>query len=204
MQTLRRRVPSQQEKEETPLQQGQEKEKIKPEFSLPKYSTLIGIVFLFLALFTRLYKINEAEFVVWDEAHFGKFASRYLKRKFYHDVHPPLGKMLNGLAGWVGGYNGDFKFESGSSYTKDVNFNFMRIFNGISGALIVPLAYFTGLNLKLSHGASILLGIMVLCDSALTTISRFILLDAYLMLFTVLSAYAFVVYRRLQQEEYYF
>lgn len=208
MATLRQRIPpaevapaiGAQEVPET--QEEGEKEKIKQEFSLPQSAAVIGIIFLLLGLFTRLYRISEAEFVVWDEAHFGKFASRYLKRKFYHDVHPPLGKMLNGLAGWIGGYNGDFKFESGAAYGRDVNYFVMRFFNGLSGALIVPLAYYTGLNLKLSHAASILLGVLVLCDSALTTISRFILLDAYLMLFTVLSAYCFVVYRRFQQEEY--
>jgi dolichyl-phosphate-mannose-protein mannosyltransferase len=109
--------------------------------------------------------------------------------------------MLNGLAGWIGGYNGNFKFESGSSYGGEVNYFVMRFFNGLSGALIVPLAYYTGLHLKLSHAASILLALMVLCDSALTTISRFILLDAYLMLFTVLSAYCFALYYRCQREK---
>jgi dolichyl-phosphate-mannose-protein mannosyltransferase len=180
-------------------------EKIKPEAplpkSLPKSAGAIASVLLLLALFTRLYTISEADFVVWDEAHFGKFASRYLKRKFYHDVHPPLGKMLNALAGWIGGYHGDFKFESGATYPSDVNYFTMRFVNGLSGAAIVPLAYYTGLHLQFSHAASILLAVMVLCDSALTTISRFILLDAFLMFFTVLSAYCFAVYYRCQREK---
>ncbi|KAJ3034984.1 Protein O-mannosyltransferase 2 [Rhizophlyctis rosea] len=160
---------------------------------------VLGAVLTILALWTRLYKITWAEYVVWDEAHFGKFASHYIKRDFYFDVHPPLGKMLNGLAGVIAGYNGTFEFESGHAYPKELNYGVMRVANGLFGAFTVPLAYYTGVHLHLSRPAALLLATMTLLDVALLCISRFILLDSMLLFFTCLSVYTLVVFRNYQK-----
>lgn len=92
-----------------------------------------------------------------------QFGSYYLKHEFYFDVHPPLGKMLVGLSGWLAGYDGSFDFESGSEYPKNVNFASMRIFNAAWGALVVPIAYLTAQQFGMSMPASLLAATMVLC-----------------------------------------
>jgi len=48
----------------------------------------------------------------FDEVHFGAFAAQYIRREYYFDVHPPLAKLLNALAGWASGFDGDFGFEA--------------------------------------------------------------------------------------------
>ena len=49
--------------------------------------------------------------VSFDEVHFGKFASKYIKTQYYVDVHPPLAKLLITLAAFVFGYDGHFDFK---------------------------------------------------------------------------------------------
>lgn len=73
--------------------------------------------------------------------------------------------MLNGFAGLISGFNGTFEFESGHKYPPDLNYSVMRILNGLFGAMMVPLAYFTAQQLHFSKAACILMATMVLCGT---------------------------------------
>lgn len=77
----------------------------------------------------------------WDETHFGKMGSWYINRTFFFDVHPPLGKMLIGLAGKLTGYNGTFAFAKPGDKYLDHNYVGMRIFCVMLGAFVVPFSF---------------------------------------------------------------
>ena len=47
----------------------------------------------------------------FDEVHFGGFAAKYIRQKFFMDVHPPLAKLLITLAAFIGGFDGEFDFK---------------------------------------------------------------------------------------------
>lgn len=64
-----------------------------------------------VAAFVRLYGIHKPSSVVFDEVHFGGFASKYIKGEFFMDVHPPLAKMLLALVAWLNGFDGQFDFK---------------------------------------------------------------------------------------------
>ncbi|KAJ6010534.1 hypothetical protein N7451_001946 [Penicillium sp. IBT 35674x] len=163
---------------------------------------LAPIILTALALFTRLYRIGRSDIVTWDEAHFGKFGSHYLKREFYFDVHPPLGKMLVGLSGYLAGYNGSFEFKSGEKYPEDVNYTFMRAFNALFGAVCVPLAYYTARELNFRKATVWLISLMVLFENSYATISRFILLDSMLLCFTFTTTLCWARFHRLQRQSF--
>lgn len=154
-------------------------------------SILAPILFTVLAFVVRLYKISANNAVVWDEAHFGKFGSYYLRHEFYHDVHPPLGKMLIGLSGYLAGYNGSWDFPSGEVYPDYIDFTKMRIFNATFSALCVPLTYFTGKEIGFSMLSTWLFTLMVTLELSYVTLARFILLDSMLLFFTVATVFCF-------------
>lgn len=111
-------------------------------FSLQKWR-LFFVLLSVLSFITRFWKINHPAQVVFDEVHFGKFASFYLQRKYYFDVHPPLGKLLLAATGYLAGYRGHFLFDNiGDSYiTNNVPYVALRAFPAFCGAL-VPMFVF--------------------------------------------------------------
>jgi len=175
-------------------------------------------LYTLLSCWTRYHKIGKAPNVVWDEAHFGKFGSHYLKREFYFDVHPPLGKMLVGFAGLLSGYNGGYEFKSGEMYPEDVPFVAMRVILATFGVLMVPLGWYTAIELGMSTRACHLVALMCLCgafafiservlgdlhfatDVAWLCISRFILLDSMLLFFTFTTVFGLTKFHNQQYQ----
>ena len=141
---------------------------IQREFFLQNLEHIPPIVYTLLSCWTRFHKIGKSNVVVWDEAHFGKFGSYYLKREFYFDVHPPLGKMLVGLVGLLSGYDGSFGFDSGATYPDTVPYVAMRVMLATFGVAMVPLGWYTAVELGMSWMACHLVALMVLCGEYLT------------------------------------
>ena len=77
-------------------------------------------------------------------------------------VHPPLGKMLVGLAGLLAGYDGSFEFKSGEAYPDSVPYVAMRVMMAMFGVGMVPLAWYTAVELGMSQWACHLTAMMVL------------------------------------------
>ena len=140
------------------------------EFFLQNLEHIPPIIYTLLSCWTRFHNIGKANVVVWDEAHFGKFGSHYLKREFYFDVHPPLGKMLVGLAGLLAGYDGTFAFESGATYPEQVPYVAMRVMLATFGVALVPLGWYTAVELGMSPMACHLVALMVLCGECLPSL----------------------------------
>ncbi|GFQ91933.1 protein O-mannosyl-transferase 2 [Trichonephila clavata] len=153
---------------------------------------LIFLALTFLGAATRLYKIEEPDHVCWDETHFGKMASWYINHTFFFDVHPPLAKMLIGLAGKVTGYNGTFAFNKPGDKYEDHNYLGMRLFCVLHGICIIPFSFLIVWELTYSLPASALAATFIIFDVGMITLSQYILLDPILMFFIIGSVLGMV------------
>lgn len=108
--------------------------------------------------------------------------------------------MLIALAGWLCGYDGQFDWDSAKVFPENVNFVFMRVYCATFGALMTPLAYLTAKELHFSQLTCIMVGLMVICENAFLTISKFVLLDPFLLFFTSLTFYFLTRFRNAREK----
>ncbi|NXC88155.1 POMT2 transferase, partial [Cercotrichas coryphoeus] len=122
----------------------------------------------------------------WDETHFGKMGSYYINRTFFFDVHPPLGKMLIGLAGYLSGYDGTFPFQKpGDRYEQHnyIGMRGVRLYRLVSSCLASLCLSIQMLELSKSLPAALLTAFILIFDTGCITLSQYILLDPILMFF---------------------
>ncbi|RZC38810.1 protein O-mannosyl-transferase 2, partial [Asbolus verrucosus] len=152
---------------------------------------VFGII-CFLTLVTRFYKITEPDHVwfvllecsgVWDETHFGKMGSWYINRTFFFDVHPPLGKMLIGLSGYLTGYDGTFAFDKPGDKYENTSYVGMRMFCTALGASLVPMSFLTVDEMTQSLTGATFASLLILFDVGILTLTQYILLDPILLCF---------------------
>lgn len=172
-------------------------------FSVQFEVDIVQILLFVAALATRMWMLGHPRAVVFDELHFAKFASLYMKRIFFFDVHPPLGKLLLALAGGFSrlGDNADFD-HIGAGYSPSFPVYTMRLLPAVMGSLVVPLVYQIAVELHLSRWAALLAGFCIVFDNAILVQSRFMLMEGMLLFFMCLSLYSYLKFRNLSHREF--
>ncbi|ODN75435.1 hypothetical protein L202_06585 [Cryptococcus amylolentus CBS 6039] len=157
-----------------------------------------------LAFAVRFWNIAHPDQVVFDEVHFGAFAGHYIKRNYYFDVHPPLAKMLNALAAWWVGFDGDFGFDSiGDDYTgPGVPYVGMRKFCAFMGSLTIPVVYSIMRESGYPVGIAAFSAALILFDNGHIVQTRLILLDAALILFMALALLCYIKFHQYRYREF--
>ncbi|KAJ5732018.1 hypothetical protein N7493_003499 [Penicillium malachiteum] len=153
-----------------------------------------------LAFATRFWRIDFPNEVVFDEVHFGKFASYYLQRTYFFDVHPPFGKLLFAFMGWLIGYDGHFLFENiGDSYIDNkVPYLALRAMPATLGALTIPVVFLIMWESGYSLPACVLAAGLMVFDNAHVGEDRLILLDSTLVITMALSILCYVRFYKLR------
>ncbi|KAJ5458259.1 Glycosyl transferasefamily 39 [Penicillium sp. IBT 31633x] len=162
------------------------------------------VILTILAFATRFYRIDYPNEVVFDEVHFGKFASYYLQRTYFFDVHPPFGKLLFALVGWLVGFDGSFLFENiGDSYIdNNVPYLALRALPATLGALTIPVVFLIMWESGYSLPACVLSAGLMVFDNAHVGEDRLILLDATLVLSMALSILCYVRFYKLRHQAF--
>nr|XP_014095230.1 protein O-mannosyltransferase 1 [Bactrocera oleae] len=144
-----------------------------------------------VAAFTRFYKLSIPHHVVFDEIHYGKYISLYLRNIFFFDQHPPLGKQLIAAVAYAaGGYDGNYTFPHiGAEYNKDMPIFWLRFIPALCGSALAPIVYKLLIAARLSRWTALLGGVLIILDNALLTQSRFILMESMLLFFEACGLY---------------
>ena len=128
--------------------------------------------------------------------------------------------MFVGFAGLLSGYDGSFELKSGTEYPENVPDVAMRVRMAMFGVAMVPLGWYTAVELGMSWRACHLVALMVLLgeyailllvppvlnarvpiDVGWLCISRFILLDSMLLFFTFTTVFFLTKFHN-QQYQY--
>ncbi len=166
----------------------------------PNLLALVAVTFL--SFVTRFASLGRPPYPVWDESHFAKFASFYVDRKFFLDVHPPLGKMILGitaiLAGQPQGLN--YTFKGDTDYPSEVPYKTLRMVTAFFGTIVAPVTYLIAKRLGAPVSVALFAGLAVVFDNLSLVLSRFVLLDSFLQGFAVSAVCAYVYARRESSE----
>lgn len=167
------------------------------------YKAAISVITV-LGFITRFWGIQHPNEVVFDEVHFGKFASYYLQRTYFFDVHPPFGKLLFALMGWFVGYDGHFLFDNiGDSYiSNNVPYVAFRALPAILGAFTIPVVFLIMWESGYSLPACIVSASLVLFDNAHIGQTRLILLDATLVFAMSVSVLCYVRFYKMRHDPF--
>ena len=151
---------------------------------------IIDLVLLFilsiLSFFIRYWIIWHPSGVVFDEVYFGNFSNYYIKSQYYHDIHPPLAKLIMYFVANLSEYDGNINFNHSPDGYGVPDYIQLRLTPATFSALCIPLIYLSVRFLGFSKIAAFTSSFLILCDISLGVEGRHILSDGILHFFSIL------------------
>ncbi len=140
--------------------------------------------------------------VVFDEVHFGKFASAYYTHQYYFDIHPPLGKLLIAGFGKLFNFHPEYSFANIGQAFPDHAYLALRFLPTLAGTLLPLVIFLLALELGIKSRYAFFAGMLVVLDNALLTQSRYMLLDMFLLDFGFGGLWLYLKYRNQGRIQY--
>ncbi len=148
---------------------------------------MIPFIITFISALVRFWKFGHPAEVVFDEVHIGTFVADYMNGSYFFDIHPPLGRLLVALSGYMTG--ADSQIIDWSKIGNDITLEAvaMRIFPAIAGALLPLIIYHLAKRMGFSTTASATTSLLLAFESSLVVGSRFMMHDIFFVTFGFLS-----------------
>ncbi len=166
-----------------------------------KKHLLLGIL-IAASLITHFIFFGHPRETVFDEVHFGKFISGYFTHEYFFDIHPPLAKLIISGMGYLTSFKPGFSFAEIGQKFPDSHYLWLRLLPTLAGAALPVIIYFLVLEMGMSKIAAFSAGILLALENGSIVQSRFILLDAFLLLFGFSALLLYFVYRRRKDLRY--
>jgi dolichyl-phosphate-mannose-protein mannosyltransferase len=160
----------------------------KKEIEMNEIDACLLLIFLFIGMFSRFFRIQFPRYVVFDEVYFGSFTNYYYKSEFFFDIHPPLGKLILTLGCYVQNYRGDINFENLSRTNEKyltTEYVSLRAVSAFFAGFCTPLSYILARVAGCSRFSSTIVGLLVCADHVMIVCGRFILTDSILHFFSI-------------------
>lgn len=152
--------------------------------------TIILIILLFFSFFSHTLHIAFPPSRVFDEVHFGSFTNHYITHTYFHDIHPPLGKLILYFTSYLADYKGNIDFHTkDNSFANRYYFTLRQAPSSFS-SLVGPIGFVSMKFFGFSTLASFMVGIFLSTETMMIVEGRLILIDAFLHAFTALTILA--------------
>jgi dolichyl-phosphate-mannose--protein O-mannosyl transferase len=161
-----------------------------------KYHKYFIVGLLFIGLFLHFLYFEHPSQVVFDEIWYGRHVNDYVRGTFHFDGHPPLARMTIGLFSKMLGYPPTFTFENIGQQFPDKGYLILRFLPSVAGSLLPLIIYLILLELGITPLIAFVGGLLVGLDNAILTQSRFLLMDAFLLLYGFIGILFYLKYRR--------
>ncbi|HVZ47511.1 MAG TPA: phospholipid carrier-dependent glycosyltransferase [Gemmatimonadaceae bacterium] len=146
------------------------------------------LVLFVLAVVTRFWSLTSPHDVVFDEALYEEYIGHYFNGTYYFNLHPPVGKLILALGAHLLGIAPHTLQAIEPAVT-------LRAIPAAAGALIIPVFYQLLTQLGANRRTATLGAFLLLCDTAVLAVSRFILIDSILILFMLCALSAWLASR---------
>ena len=159
---------------------------IKPvHFDMTDYILIVFITVI--SLTTHLLKIGHPAKVVFDEVYFGNFTNHYQRGEYYFDIHPPLGKLILYFGSVISGYQALEDYTNIDAPHDRNDLIKIRMWPSLFGALRAPFLYIFLRLFECGPQWCFTVALFISLDNALIVESRFVLIDAFLSFFAILT-----------------